>query len=271
MIVSQDRDTVALARAIRGHALRMVHAAKASHIGGCLSMADILAVLYGRVMKFDPTNPNDATRDRFVLSKGHGAAILYAVLAEAGFFDVAELATYCVDGSRLTGHASHGVPGVELSTGSLGHGLSVAAGFAIAMKHAGHASRSFALLSDGELDEGSNWEPFLFAPQAKLANLTAIIDYNKIQSFGRVEDIIDLEPLGDKLRSFRWNVREIDGHDHAAIAGALAPSDNDRPVAVIAHTVKGKGVSFMENLLKWHYSSPSDEQLSQALAELNIQ
>jgi transketolase len=267
-VIAHDTDTIALARRIRAHALRMVHAAKASHIGGCLSMADILAVLYGRVLRFDPQAPNDPERDKFVLSKGHGAAILYAVLAESGFIPVTELSEYCHDGARLTGHASHGVPGVELSTGSLGHGLSVALGFALAMRHAKRDARAFALLSDGELDEGSNWEPFLFAPQAKASNLTAIVDYNKIQSFGRVEDVIDLEPLAAKLRDFRWNVREIDGHDHRAIEAALAPSENDRPVAVIAHTIKGKGVSYMENALKWHYSSPSDEQLAQALAEI---
>ena len=263
------RPTAELARAIRADALRMVHRAKASHIGSSLSMADLLAVLYGGVLRVDPARPDWPERDRFILSKGHGAAAAYAVLAEAGFFPLEWLETYCQDGSRLAGHLTRGVPGVELSTGSLGHGLPVGCGMALAAKHDAAPYRVFVLLSDGELDEGSNWEAILFAPHHKLDNLVAIVDYNKIQSFGSVAQVLDLDPLAEKWRAFGWAVREIDGHDHAQIAGTLAgvPFEPGRPSAIIAHTVKGKGVSFMEDLLAWHYKSPDDQQLATALAE----
>jgi len=259
-----------LSTTIRSHALRMVHRANASHIGTCLSMADILAVLYTRVLRYRADEPQWPDRDRFILSKGHGAAILYAVLAECGFFPKAWLDDYARDGSPLLGHVSHHVPGVELSTGSLGHGLAVGCGMALAGKREGRPYRVFVLLSDGELDEGSNWEAILFAPQHRLDNLVAIVDYNKIQSFGAVKDVLDLEPLADKWRAFRWAVREIDGHDHARIEDALSgiPFEPGKPSVVIAHTVKGKGVSFMENQLAWHYKSPNEAQLAQALAEL---
>lgn len=259
-----------LANDIRAHALRIVHRANASHIGTCLSMADLLAVLYGHELRVDPAQPAWPNRDRFILGKGHGAAILYAVLAERGFFPTAWLDDYAQDGSLLLGHASHHVPGVELSTGSLGHGLPVGCGMALAGKREGRPYRVFVLLSDGELDEGSNWEAILFAPQHRLDNLVAIVDYNKIQSFGSVKEVLDLDPLADKWRAFRWAVREIDGHDHAQIAATLAdtPFETDKPSVIIAHTVKGKGVSFMENQLAWHYRSPNAEQLAQALAEL---
>lgn len=262
-----------LARVIRGHALRMVHRARASHIGTCLSMADLLAVLYGRVLRVDSSRPAWPERDRFILSKGHGAAILYAVLAERGFFPREWLDGYCQDGSRLTGHVtSHQVPGVEVSSGSLGHGLPIACGMALAGKRAGQAQRIFVLLSDGELDEGSNWEAILFAPQHQLENLVVLVDYNKIQSFGSVRAVLDLDPLADKWRSFRWAVEEIDGHDHDQIDRTLSrvPFERGRPSVIIAHTVKGKGVSFMENQLAWHYRSPTPEQLASALAELGI-
>lgn len=259
-----------LARRTRAHALRMVYAAKASHIGSCLSMADALAVLYARVLRVDPRAPKAPGRDRLIVSKGHAAAALYAVLAEAGFFPVEWLATYCEEGSRLQGHVtSHEIPGVELSTGSLGHGLPVACGLALAAARRGGAQRTFALLSDGELDEGSSWEAILFAGHHRLAGLTAIVDCNGIQSFGAVKEVLDLEPLADKWRAFRWAVAEVDGHDHAALEAALARRDPEgRPTVVIARTVKGKGVSFMENQLAWHYRSPSAEQLAQALAEV---
>jgi transketolase len=258
------------AKLIRAQAVRMVHRARASHLGSCLSMADILASLYWRVLRIDPANPAWPERDRLILSKGHAAAILYATLAERGFFPPAELESYCQLGSRLTGHVTSGVPGVELSSGSLGHGLPVGCGMALAAKREGLSFRTFVLLSDGELDEGSNWESCLFAPQHGLDNLTAIVDYNKIQSYGRTKDILDLEPLADKLRAFRWAVREVDGHDYQQLANAFdaLPLEPGKPSIVIAHTIKGKGVSFMEDLLSWHYSSPSDEQLQQALAEI---
>ncbi|TPQ36282.1 transketolase [Bradyrhizobium guangdongense] len=258
------------ARRIRAHALQMVHAANASHIGGCLSMADILAVLYTRILRVDPNNARAPGRDRFVLSKGHATAILYAALAECGFFPVDELKTYCKDGSILTGHVSHAVPGVEVSTGSLGHGLPIAIGMAIAARAEGRGSRVFCLLSDGECDEGSTWEGILFAPHHGLANLCAIVDFNKIQSFGSVAEVLNLEPFADKWRAFGWHVEEVDGHDGTDLERALsaAPVASGRPVVTIAHTVKGKGVSFMENRLEWHYRAPSAEQLAAALAEV---
>lgn len=273
MQTNEDRaDSLALAKAIRAHALRMVRRANASHIGTCLSMADLLAVLYARMLHVDPHRPDWPERDRFVLSKGHGAAIVYAVLAEHGFFPREWLDTYCLDDSKLTGHISHHVPGVEVSTGSLGHGLSIGCGMALAAKRRERDFRVFVLLSDGELDEGSNWEAILFAPHHGLDNLTVIVDFNKIQSLGDVKDILDLDPLAGKWRSFRWGVREIDGHDHAQIEDALsaAPFTPGRPSVVIAHTVKGKGVDFMQNQLLWHYRPPSETQLAEALAQIEI-
>ena len=262
--------TVALASRLRAHAVRMTNRAKASHVGSCLSMADILAVLYGTAMRVDPARPDWAERDRLVVSKGHAAAIVYAALAEQGFIPLAELESYAQDGSRLAGHVTRTVPGVEFSTGSLGHGLPVAAGMALAAKRARSDWRAFCILSDGELDEGSNWEAIQFAQHARLDQLVAIVDYNKIQSFGSVAEVSDLHPLADKFRAFNWGVHEIDGHDHAALTAALnaPPVLEARPTVVIAHTVKGKGVSFMENLLAWHYRNPDDEQVIAALAEL---
>ena len=270
---SEHFNTHELAANIRAQALRMTHRANASHIGTCLSMADLLAVLYGEILHVDPGQPAWPGRDRFILGKGHGTAILYAVLAERGFFPKEWLGTYYQDGSVLAGHATrHGVPGVEVSTGSLGHGLPIGCGMALTGKRGNLTHRVFVMLSDGELDEGSNWEAILFAPQHQLDNLVAIVDYNKIQSFGAVSDVMELAPLGDKWRAFRWAVREIDGHDHAQIESALgsAPFEAGKPSVIIAHTIKGKGVSFMENKLEWHYKSPSVEQLAQALAELGM-
>jgi transketolase len=261
----------ALANRIRAHVLRMVHRANASHVGSCFSMADLLAVLYGAVLRVRPAEPNWPGRDRLLVSKGHAAAAVYAALAEAGFFPADWLSTYCQDGTRLAGHVSHhGVPGVEASSGSLGHGLSLGCGMALAGKRDGADYRVFVLLSDGECDEGSIWEAALFAPHQKLDNLTAVVDYNKIQSFGTVKEVLDLEPFAAKWEAFGWSVVEVDGHDHAALLAALggAPRRPGRPTAVIAHTVKGKGVRFMEGLLRWHYQSPDDGQLAAALAEL---
>lgn len=260
-----------LATRVRLHTLKMVHAAKASHVGSCFSMTDILAVLYGSVLRVNPRRPEWEDRDRFVLSKGHGAAAIYSVLAERGFFPLAWLDTYCRDGSHLAGHITHhGVPGVEMSSGSLGHGLSTATGMALAGKRDGSPFRVYALLSDGELDEGSIWEAVLFAPHHQLDNLVAIVDYNKIQSFGTVVEVLPLDPLGDKWKAFGWNVIEANGHDLAALLTAFdqAPLCTGKPTVVIAHTVKGKGVSYMENNLAWHYKSPDDAQLAAARAEL---
>jgi transketolase len=237
-----------------------------------LSIADILAVLHGGVMRADAAQPDWAERDRLVVSKGHAAAIVYAALAEMGFLSLAELETYSANGSRLAGHVTRSVPGVEFSTGSLGHGLPVAAGMALAAKRAGASWRAFCLLSDGELDEGSNWEAVQFAQHFRLSGLVAIVDYNKIQSFGTVADVSDLHPLAAKFAAFNWGVCELDGHDHLALRSALAgpPPLPGRPTVIIAHTVKGKGISFMENQLLWHYRNPDDAQLSEALAELGL-
>ena len=264
-------NTVEFSQAIRRHALQMVHAANASHIGGVLSMADLLAVLYTDVMNVRPDEPRWPDRDRFILSKGHCCAGVYAALALRGFIPVEELKTYGRDGSRLMTHISHKVPGVEFSTGSLGHGLPFGCGKALAAKRTKANWRTFVMLSDGELDEGSNWEAILFAPQHCLDNLVAIVDYNKIQSLGSVAEVMELGPLADKFRAFRWAVREVDGHDHTAIRAALCavPWESDRPSCLIAHTTKGKGVDFMENKLAWHYSSPKSDQLTAAIGQLS--
>jgi transketolase len=237
-------------------------------------MVEILVVLYNRVLHINPSDPDLPERDRFILSKGHGCAALYAVLAERGFFPLDWLSTFYQNGSRLGGHIMHAnVPGVEVSTGSLGHGLSIAAGMALAAKRDGKAYRVFVLLSDGECDEGSTWEPALFAPHHKLDNLVAIVDYNKIQSLGTVQEVMDLEPLADKWRAFGWAVREIDGHNMLEIEEALTQTSYSpgRPSCLIAHTVKGKGVSFMEDRLLWHYRWPQGEEFEAALAELGDQ
>ena len=266
-------NTKELARNIRTNVLHMVHRTRASHVGSCFSMADLLAVLYGGIMNVFPDNPQHPLRDRLVISKGHAAAALYSVLAECGFFPMDWLDQYCAYGSLLTGHVSHQVPGVELSTGSLGHGLPVATGMALAAKIDNAPWRTFVIQSDGECDEGSVWEAALFAGHNNLDNLVLIIDYNKIQSFGRVEDVLALEPFADKWRSFGWAVREVDGHDHGALGAELSalPFKLGKPNVLICHTVKGKGVSFMEDKLAWHYRSPNDEELEQALAELGVQ
>jgi len=265
-------DYQALATRIRVHALRMVHRARSSHIGGCLSATDLLAVLYGGVLRIDPSRPDWPERDRFILSKGHAAAAIYATLAERGFFPMEWLDKYYLDGSHLPGHITKGVLGVEASTGSLGHGLSIGCGMALVGKREGKSYRVFALLSDGECDEGSTWEAALFAPHHHLDNLIAIVDYNKIQSFGAVKEVLDLEPLASKWQTFGWAVREIDGHDHGQVEEALlsVPFEPERPSCIIAHTVKGKGVSFMENKLAWHYKHPNDDELRQALIELGV-
>jgi len=202
-----------------------------------------------------PKRPTWNERDRLIVSKGHGAAVLYAVLAERGFFPVGELMTYGQDGSPFTGHVSHHVPGVELSTGSLGHGLPVGCGLALAARRDRALYRTYVILSDGELDEGSNWEAILFAGHHQLSRLTALVDYNKIQSFGSVKEVLDLEPLADKWRAFGWTVLEVDGHDHAGIAAALRADHLGRPKVLLAHTIKGKGVACMEGKLAWHYQA----------------
>jgi len=263
--------TVELARRIRIHALRMTSAGGSSHIGACLSIADMLAVLYGTWLRVRPQEPNWPERDRFILSKGHAGAAVYAALAEAGFFPAEKLATHYQDGSDLSGHVSHaGVPGVECSTGSLGHGLGIAAGIAYGLRLDGGDQRVVTLLSDGECDEGSIWEAALFAGHHRLSRLVALIDYNKIQSLAPVSETLELEPFADKWRAFGWAVQELDGHDHAAVHDALDCADREQelPSCLICHTTKGKGVSFMEGRVLWHYRSAQDEEFAAALAEL---
>ena len=264
--------TRALAATVRRLALQMVHRAKASHIGSALSISDIVAVLYGKVLNVDPAQPSWADRDRFILSKGHACVAVYAALAARGFFREEELLTYGRDHSDLMNHISHKVRGVEFSTGSLGHGLPFGVGKAFAAKRGGKTWRTFVVLSDGELGEGSNWEAFMFASHHRLDNLVAIIDYNKLQSLTTVAETLALEPLAERLAAFGWSVREVDGHDHAALSAALSttPWVAGKPSVLVAHTIKGKGVSYMENAVKWHYSSPNDAQLAQALDELGV-
>jgi transketolase len=268
---NQFPQTSELARRIRLHALNMTSRGGSSHIGSILSIVDIVSVLYGKIAQLDPTNPRHPNRDRILLSKGHAGAAMYAVLAELGFFPVDQLRTHYQDGSHLSGHVSHkNIPGVELSTGSLGHGLPVALGMAQAAKLHGENHRVFVIMSDGECDEGSNWEAILYAAHHQLSNLVAIIDYNKIQSLAPVDETLRLEPLADKWTAFGWAVQEIDGHNHAQLASALAeaPGNSSKPRCIIAHTTKGKGVSFMENSVLWHYRTARGEEFDAALAEL---
>jgi transketolase len=249
----------------------MIHGAGSAHVGSSLSMADLLAVLYGSVLRVDPARPDWAGRDRFILSKGHACAGLYAVLAERGFFPLEWLDRFYANGSPLVGHASHaGVPGVEVSTGSLGHGLPIGVGMALAAQRDGGRHRVFVLMSDGECDEGSVWEAALFAAHHKLDNLIVIIDYNKIQSLGRCDEVLSLEPLGAKWESFGWTTIEVDGHDIPLVDQTLAslPPQPGRPTCVVAHTVKGQGVTFMADRLLWHYRSPSIQEVQQACAEI---
>ncbi len=264
-------NTIALAKKIRLHALRMTSRGSSSHIGSVFSMADIIAVLYGAILKVKPEEPKWVDRDRFILSKGHAGAGVYAALAERGFFSIDTLNTHYQDGSILSGHISHkGIPGVEFSTGSLGHGLSVGAGMAYSAKLNNQNHRVFVVLSDGECDEGSNWEAILFSSHHKLDNLTVVIDYNKIQSLASVSDTLGLEPFADKWRSFGWAVAEVDGHDHAQLLDRLGhlPLNNEKPTCIIAHTTKGKGVSFMENSVLWHYRTAKGDEYNAALSEL---
>ena len=259
-----------VAHRVRRHVLDMTTRGKSSHVGSALSMVDIVAVLYGHVMMYDPARPKWADRDRFILSKGHAGAAVYATLAEFGFFDTSRLKDHYQNGSVFSGHVSHkGVAGVELSTGSLGHGLGVATGMAMAAMRQRRSHRVYALLSDGECDEGSNWEAILFAAHHRLHNLTAAVDYNKIQSLATVAETLALEPFTDKWRAFGWHVEECDGHDHEALLMAFRSANaTPTPSVVICHTTKGKGVSFMENSVLWHYRNAQGQEYDAAAAEL---
>lgn len=263
-------ETIDLAKDLRAQSLRMVHRARASHIGSALSICDIVAVLYGKVLRLDPRQPAWVDRDRFILSKGHACVAVYAVLAELGFIGPQDILSYGQDHSALMNHISHKVAGVEFSTGSLGHGLPFGTGKALAAKRSNKAWRTYVLLSDGELGEGSNWEAMMFAAHHQLDSLIAIIDYNKLQSLTTVDKTLRVEPLIDKARAFGWAAQEVNGHDHADLTSALsgAPWVVGKPSFLIAHTTKGKGVSFMENSVAWHYKSPSTDQLVQALEEI---
>jgi transketolase len=260
--------TEVMARAIRKNALQMVYRAKASHIGSALSIADILAVLYGQVMQHDPSKPLDQKRDRFILSKGHACVAVYAALAEVGYISHEDLLSYGQDFSPLMNHISHKVPGVEFSTGALGHGLPFGVGKALAARSRREDWTTYVLLGDGEMDEGSNWEALMFASHHRLSNLVAIIDCNNLQSLTTVTETLSLEPLAEKLLAFGCEVLEINGHDHASLIKTLSYSSKKKPRAVIARTTKGKGVSFMENQVDWHYRNPDDKQLACALKEL---
>ena len=255
---------------IRMQTLKMITRACAGHIGSNFSIVDILTVLYNNALKIDSEHPQWPLRDRFILSKGHACACLYAILAEKGFFPKSWLNKFYLEAGLLAGHATHTVPGIEVSTGALGHGLPIACGMSLAAKRDNKKWRVFCLISDGELDEGSIWEALLFAPHHKLDNLTLIIDYNKIQAMGNTNEVLNLEPLTKKLTAFNWAVREIDGHNFDEINHALTsvPFKPDSPSCIIAHTVKGKGVSFMENKLEWHYNCPNNDEFEKAVKEI---
>lgn len=263
-----------IATDIRKKVLKMKLTTKGSHIGGAFSCIDILTMLYFKILHINPKKPKDQNRDRFILSKGHAASALYATLVQRGFAPEEALKQYCQDGSTIAGHAMRdSIPGVEVSTGSLGHGLSIGIGMAVAAKRDGRKNRVFVMLSDGECDEGSVWEGALFSSHHRLDNLVAIIDYNKIQSFGTTREVLDLEPFSKKWESFGWQVKEVNGHDFKDLEKVFLklPVKKDFPTVIIAHTVKGKGVSFMEHELKWHYKNPDEEQYQIALKELEKQ
>jgi transketolase len=260
-----------IARAIRRTSLQMVHRAGLGHTGGDLSAADILAVLYFEILRLDAAAPAAPDRDRFIMSKGHCSGALYAALAERGVLDRAELATYMKPLSRLNGHPDRTkVPGVEANTGPLGHGLPIGVGMALAAKMDRADWRTFVLTGDGELQEGSNWEAAMSAAHFQLDQLTVIVDRNRLQQGEATEATIGLEPLGERWRAFGWAVREVDGHDLAALVQCFQalPAERGRPSCVIAHTRKGRGVSFIEDRVEWHHRVPTDDELARALVEL---
>lgn len=261
-----------LAQRIRIDAVEMTHRGRSSHVGSALGMADIIAALYANVLRIRPEDPSWADRDRFILSKGHAGAGIYAALAEVGYFDRELLKQHCADGSIFSGHVSHkDVPGVEFSTGSLGHGLGVAAGRALAGQLSSADFRVYCVMSDGECDEGSVWEAAMFSSHHQLGSLVGVIDYNKLQSLAPISETLALEPFAAKWRAFGWAVVEVDGHDLSALVGALNVPRRavGQPTIVIAHTTKGKGVSFMEGSVLWHYRTPQGAEFRAALDELS--
>lgn len=265
-----DRELTRKSILYRRDILRWIRHAGAGHTGGDLSCVDILNVLYNRVLRVSPERWADPGRDRYIHSKGHSVEALFVVLADRGFFPASELETIGAYRSHWVGHPTRKVPGIEQNTGALGHGLPFAAGLALGAKLGGPSFRVFTLLGDGELAEGSNWEAALIAAHHGLSGLTAIVDWNGLQITGPTREVMRTDPLGDKFRAFGWAVREVDGHDLAALTLALAaPLAGDRPGVVIARTVKGKGVSFIENAVAWHHRVPTDEEYRKALAELD--
>jgi len=268
---SKEREAVLreYARQLRVCVLRVIQGAGLGHIGGDYSAIDTLATLFGAVMNLDPTDPNWPDRDRFIMSKGHCSASLYSVLAMRGFIPAEQLDTFAKPLSALNGHPNRQkVPGVETNTGPLGHGLPVSVGCAMAARMSGANWQTYVVLGDGELQEGSNWEAIMFAGHKGLSNLTAIVDRNRLQQGARTEDTNRLEPLADKWRAFGWEVMEIDGHDYNALYEAFTAKRDNRPRCVIAKTIKGRGVSFMEDGVEWHHKIPSAEQVERACVEL---
>jgi transketolase len=260
-----------IARGIRSYSLASTSRANSSHVGSCLSVADILAVLYSNKELVRGIKDQALNRNRIILSKGHAAAALYGALIESEILENPN--DFLADNSELIGHASHRVKGVEFSTGSLGHGFPIATGTAFAYKNLNYKAKIFCIISDGECNEGTTWESALIASQLKLDNLILIIDFNKIQSYGSNTEILDIEPLGAKWESFGWNVKRIDGHDFLELNHAIFPDGNekrelDSPTVIICDTIKGKGVSFMEGELKWHYSSANPQELRDALSQV---
>ena len=273
MTESTRKELAAIARELRGQIVAMSHRTGAPHVGSSLSCVDIVVAAYWQALRIDPQRPQDPDRDRFIMSKGHAAATLYAALAARGFFPAERLAEYTKDGADLPEHPILGcIPGVEVTTGSLGHGLSMGLGMALAAKITARDYRVVVLMSDGECNEGSVWEAAQFAGGRHLDRVTAIVDFNKWQATGRSEEVMALAPLADKWRSFGWSTYEVDGHDPAAVAQILkrVPDGSGKPVAVIAHTIKGKGVSFMEDDNNWHYRIPTAEEVTRAHRELGL-
>lgn len=261
-----------IAKEIRKKILKMMFDSQTSHLGSCLSAVDILTVLYFKILNISAKNPLAENRDRFILSKGHAAAALYAALAERGFFPEEILDTYCQNGGKLPGHSTRGcAPGVEVSTGSLGHGLPMGAGMAIAAKNDNKGYRIFVLMSDGECEEGSVWEAAMFASHHKLDNLVVIVDRNWWQAFGKTEEILQLEPLEDKFRVFHWNVQRINGHNFKALEKAFTNLSAQKPNIIIAETIKGKGVPFLEGKLESHYCSLNKKQYEEAIRYIDQQ
>ena len=257
--------------ALRRKILEMAFKAKGGHVAGALSVVDIVAILYDRILRVDPANPASPERDYFILSKGHACLAQYVVLAEKGFFTKETLETFVKPGTKLAGHATMGLPGVEASTGSLGHGLPMSVGLAYGLKFDKKPNRVFVILSDGECQEGSTWEAIMSASSFNLDNLVAIVDYNKMQSCGPVKDVLpSFEPFRQKWEAFGWAVREVDGHDQDALTEAFSavPFRQGKPSLVIAHTVKGKGVSYTENVPIWHFRAPNPEEYALAMREL---